>query len=135
MTEMKEVKIIGMSILGVPNAFCTLTGTSDIAFNRIFATAYLKENNLVAKDIWHHYLGLGDPRELVMQDLLGVADSNDSSSAIWHGILGISYDSSAGGLLKGKNTTEVNFNLEYTDKNLAAIKYNTKRLRDWAGHE
>lgn len=109
LTELQYADVVGMSILGIPNAFCSLTGTSDIATNRIFATMFLKERGMIASK-WHHYLGLGNgPRELFFQRELGVANSCDSSSPIWHGINNISYDSSATGLIDGKIKLPVDF--------------------------
>jgi hypothetical protein len=113
LSRLEHVDVIGMSILGIPNAFCELTGTDDIATNRIFATAYMLENGLVSNDVSHHYLGLGDgPREIMVQRALGVMDTNDSSSPFWHGIQGISLDDSATGLANGKSDIEVDFHIE-----------------------
>jgi hypothetical protein len=113
LSRLEQVDVIGMSILGIPNAFCGLTGTDDIATNRIFATAYMLENGLVSNDVSHHYLGLGDgPREIMVQRALGVMDTNDSSSPFWHGIQGISLDDSATGLANGKSDIEVDFHIE-----------------------
>lgn len=119
LAELPEVKVMGMSILGMPNAFCELTGTKDIAANRIFATAYMCREGLVSnrKDLSHHYLGLGDgPRELITQRALGVMDTNDSSSPFWHGINGVLLDDSTTGLKNGKSELEVDFHIERTAK-------------------
>ena len=119
LADLPHVKVMGMSILGIPNAFCSLTGTNDIATNRIFATAYMCREGLISqrKDLSHHYLGLGDgPRELITQRALGVMDTNDSSSPFWHGINGIKFDDSATGLKDGKIDLEVDFHLERTVK-------------------
>lgn len=111
MASHPDIAAIGMSILGIPHAFCTLTGTDDIAYNRIFATNYLLERGVVNKHKWHHYLGLGGgPREILIQRQLGVMDSNDSSSPFWHGYLGVEFDDSLWGLKYGKSPKEVNFN-------------------------
>jgi len=89
MAEHEDIAMIGMSILGIPNAFCSLTGTNDIAYNRIFATNHLLETGIAIPEKWHHYLGLGGgPREILIQRQLGLIDSNDSSSPFWHGYLG-----------------------------------------------
>ena len=117
LAELREVKVIGMSILGIPNAFCSLTGTEDIATNRIFATAFMKSNDLVKPNVKHHYLGLGDgPRELLTQRALGVMDTNDSSSPFWHGINGVLLDDSATGLADGKSDLEVDFHIKKVAK-------------------
>lgn len=123
--------IIGMSILGVPNAFCKLTGTEDISINRIFATSYLLKlyRNRICQVKWHHYLGLGsNVRE--MQIIKNLAEfnqqfgdlTNDSSSPIWHGYNNIKYDNTPNGLIDGKTKISVDFNAEF--KSEEAIQYN-----------
>ena len=115
--QLRDVTYIGMSILGIPNAFSSLTNTTDISYNRIFATMYLKNQGNINETVKHHYLGLGsDIRELQIQKMLGVADSNDSSSAFWRGIVGgqhgnggCLYDDSATGQQHGKIRTAVDF--------------------------
>lgn len=118
--KIKEIEMIGMSILGIPNAFCGLTGTDDIITNRVYASLHLINNGYYNKDDvnnqWHHYLGMGNgPRELLLQSAIGIMDSCDSSSPIWHGIQGIQYDESATGLIKGKTKIPVDFELELPD--------------------
>lgn len=115
LNELQFVDVIGMSILGIPNAFQSITGTTDIATNRIYASLFLKNQGFVT-DKWHHYLGLGNgPRELVFQREIGIINSCDSSSPIWHGMHGISYDDSATGLKNGKIQLPVDFE---TTKNI-----------------
>lgn len=125
------VDFIGMSILGLPNAFCSLSHTDDIAFNRILGTQILKNEGLVSKSAKHHYLGLGQPRELIIQQQLGVAYSNDSSSAIWHGIQGTCYDSTFGGLREGKSKVPVDFELPYDPIHTTFIDFNIQLLQSW----
>lgn len=121
------VEVIGMSILGIPNAYKSLTGTDDISFNRVFATAKLLKEGKINSHVNHHYLGLGNgPRELLLQRQLGVIDSNDSSSPIWHGHLGILLDNSATSLINGKTSIEVDFSAkksQYVDSVMQNIKY------------
>ena len=125
MANNPDISIIGMSIIGIPNAFCELTGTGDIAFNRIYATKYLLEKGLANEEKWHHYLGLGGgPREIVIQRQLGLMDSNDSSSPFWHGYLGIEYDTSIWGLKNGKSPIEVDFHAPHIKGNEVAIQAN-----------
>ena len=120
-----DIAVIGMSIIGIPNAFCKLTGTEDIAFNRIYATNYLLNTGLANHAKWHHYLGLGGgPREILVQRQLGLMDSNDSSSPFWHGYLGIRLDSSLWGLKDGKSPIEVDFNAEYEMGRVGTIQMN-----------
>ncbi|MBJ7436423.1 MAG: hypothetical protein JHC54_12030, partial [Acinetobacter sp.] len=47
LSEHPLISWVGMSILGIPNAFCELTGTNDVSFNRTYATAYLIRNGLI----------------------------------------------------------------------------------------
>lgn len=120
-----DIAVIGMSIIGIPNAFCKLTGTDDIAFNRIYATNYLLNTGLANQAKWHHYLGLGGgPREILVQRQLGLMDSNDSSSPFWHGYLGIKLDDSIWGLNKGKSPIEVDFHAEYEMGRVGTISLN-----------
>lgn len=125
MANHPSIAVIGMSIIGIPNAFCKLTGTDDIAFNRIYATNYLLETGLAVTDKWHHYLGLGGgPREILIQRQLGLMDSNDSSSPIWHGYLGIHLDNSIWGLQNGKSPIEVDFHAPYEMHRVGTIQMN-----------
>lgn len=125
MANNPDISIIGMSIIGIPNAFCELTGTDDIVFNRIYATNYLLETGLANEEKWHHYLGLGGgPREIVIQRQLGLMDSNDSSSPFWHGYLGIEFDTSIWGLKNGKSSIEVDFHAPHIKGNEVAIQAN-----------
>ena len=126
-----DIHVIGMSILGIPNAFCKMTGTDDIAFNRIFATKHLlyRRNNNPNK--WHHYLGLGGgPREIVMQRQLGLIDSCDSSSVFWHGYLDTRFDNSIWGLKRGKSSIEVDFHAPYMESSAKTIQYNIDYMED-----
>ncbi len=122
--SMPGVEMIGMSILGIPNAFQTLTGTTDISFNRTFATEYLKKRLVLDHSKKHHYLGCGDPRELLMMKTQGIAYSNDSSTAFWHGILGDRFDDSSRGLRHGKTQLEVDFELAFTNTAVEDINHN-----------
>jgi len=125
MVHNPNIAVIGMSILGIPNAFCEMTGTEDIAFNRIFATKYLLDRNGNNPKKWHHYLGLGGgPREIVMQRQLGLIDSCDSSSVFWHGYLDTRFDNSIWGLKRGKSSIEVDFHAPYMESSAKTIQYN-----------
>jgi hypothetical protein len=131
MVHNPNIAVIGMSILGIPNAFCEMTGTDDVAFNRIFATKHLlyRRNNNPNK--WHHYLGLGGgPREIVMQRQLGLIDSCDSSSVFWHGYLDTRFDTSIWGLKRGKSSVEVDFHAPYMESSAKTIQYNIDYMED-----
>lgn len=125
-----DVSFIGMSIMGIPNAFKSLTGTDAISFNRIFASLYLKNNKIINMDKKHHYLGCDEPREILMQKEIGIAYSNDSSSAFWHAIHGISFDRSSGALINGKIKTPVDFDLSFDEAHTDNIMYNINYFLD-----
>ena len=133
--KLPNVEFVGMSILGIPNAFCSLTKTDDIATNRIFATAYLKANGLIDSHVKHHYLGLGSSiRELQIQKQLGVAYSNDSSSAMWRAIAHPDtdkkcYDDSATGMIDGKLEIPVDFDLKFDPNVTEYIKFNVNYVQ------
>lgn len=131
MMDEPKIEMIGMSILGIPNAFCSLTGTDDIAFNRIFAAQYIVANTKhMPGTKWHHFLGLGaGPRELIIQQQIGLIDSNDSSSPIWHGHLGIQYDDSQSGLVAGKSRHSVDFDATPTAEFLPMISSNIEYMK------
>ena len=109
------VDFIGMSILGVPNAFCKMSGTKDVTFNRMLACAIMMNDEVVDKNVKYHFLGCSDPRELIFMKSLGWVYGNDSSTAIWHGINGIRFDDSRGGLKSGKTEIPVDFEYEISD--------------------
>lgn len=129
MANHPDIAVIGMSIIGVPNAFCKVTGTDDIAFNRIYATNYLLQTGLANQEKWHHYLGLGGgPREILIQRQLGLMDSNDSSSPFWHGYLGIGFDNSLWGLKNGKSPIEVDFHAQYEMGRVGVMQMNIEYM-------
>lgn len=130
MSNIDNVVMMGMSILGVPNAFCSLTKTEDISFNRTFATSFLIRNNLIQEHIMHHYLGCSDPRELLMMKTQGVAFSNDSSTAFWHGINDIIFDETRSGLANGKVNKSVDFFIDFDEKKINAIERNISWVED-----
>ena len=131
MANHPDIAVIGMSIIGIPNAFCKLTGTDDIAFNRIYATNYLLETGLANPEKWHHYLGLGGgPREILIQRQLGLMDSNDSSSPFWHGYLGIDLDNSLWGLKDGKSPIEVDFHAPYEMGRVGTMQMNVEYMEN-----
>jgi len=121
---------VGMSILGIPNAFQSLTGTKDISLNRTFATIHLQQNHLTVVNARHHFLGCGDPRELLLMKKLRLAYSNDSSTAIWHAYNGITFDNSARGLVNGKIAREVDFYAAQPDLHFESnVKKNIKWIQ------
>lgn len=88
-----DIDIIGMSILGVPNAIPFV----DPAFSRVVMTQILLDRGVFAKKKHHHYLGLNSGPALEIPSLLrmGVLDTIDSSNPVWMGILGHEYTTNA----------------------------------------
>jgi hypothetical protein len=88
-----DIDIIGMSILGIPNALPDI----DPAYARVVMTSLLKDRGLFATHKAHHYLGLNSGPALEIPSLLrlGVLSSIDSSGPVWAGILGHSYTNEA----------------------------------------
>lgn len=78
------IDIIGISILGVPNAWNNI----DPAFARVVAMQHLLDIGEFAEDKHHHFLGLNAGPALEIPSLLrmGVLDTVDSSGPVWAGI-------------------------------------------------
>jgi hypothetical protein len=84
-----DIDIIGLSILGVPNALPNV----DPSYSRVVMTQLLKDRGMFADKKHHHYLGLNTGPALEIPSLLkmGVLDTMDSSNPVWMGILGHQY--------------------------------------------
>lgn len=100
-----DVAWIGMSILGIPNAWNRVPPH----LSRYYCGEYLLSHNLVSSK-QHHYLGsFGYPNEYQLLTQQGIAYSSDTSSPVWHGYHGIAYDTSRWGLQNGKMSSKVDF--------------------------
>lgn len=88
-----NIDIIGMSILGLPNAIPAV----EKAYARVVGTAMLIENNTFAFNKYHHYLGLNAGPALEIPSLIrmNALDSCDSSGPTWAGICGQMYTEAA----------------------------------------
>jgi hypothetical protein len=84
-----DVDIIGMSIIGIPNALPRV----DKSYARVVATALLQANNNFNQTKYHHYLGLNAGPALEIPSLIkmGALNSCDSSNPVWMGICGQMY--------------------------------------------
>jgi hypothetical protein len=91
-----DIDIIGMSILGIPNALPNI----DPAFARVVMTQLLQSEQKFANGKHHHYLGLNAGPGLEIPSLLrmGALDSIDSSGPVWAGILGHEYSTNTDSL-------------------------------------
>jgi hypothetical protein len=117
------VDYIGLSILGIPNAYGV---EKDNKLQRFFSRwkmmGTLSDKGFfdrVAKNGKKiHLLGMVDgPNEINLLKQFHI-DSWDSSAAIWAGINGIRFDTSPTGLLQGKFEKEVDFNHKELDNSL-----------------
>lgn len=132
----RDVDMIGISILGVPNAY----GVEKNNKLQRFLSRWKLMNYLVNEEHrlhpnWDkkrfHFLGMVDgPNEIqLVKQFERYIYSWDSSSAIWLGLNGEKYDSSPTGLINGKFELEVNFNIDKIPNDtlfIDNIKYNKK---------
>lgn len=116
------VDYIGLSILGIPNAYGVEKGNK---LQRYCARAHfmhmLEDLGILQQAARNyqqmHALGMVDgPNEiLLLRSWLQYIDTWDSSSPIWAGLNGIVYDGSPTGLMDGKFEKEVDFAMSRTD--------------------
>ena len=84
-----DIDIIGMSILGIPNALPHI----NYAYSRVVMTQKLIDANLFNFEKHHHYLGLNAGPALEIPSLLKMKalDTIDSSGPVWAAITGHRY--------------------------------------------
>lgn len=119
---------IGLSILACPKSFADETGSVEPGPNRIAAFRALKETGILSTKVRHHLLGLGTHvSEVAFFAPIPEIFSNDSSSPILHGNLGIEYKD--GAVPGGKRPEKMDFtqaskleNEELILKNIATWK-------------
>ena len=120
-----DIDIIGMSILGIPNAMPHIP----VPYARVVMTQVLQSQGLFANK-YHHYLGLNaSPNvELPSLILMEALNSCDSSNPVWTGINGLKYNLTCDSYLpvSKKYIREVDFD-EHMSKKLhihQAIQHN-----------
>lgn len=102
------IDIIGMSILGIPNALPRI----DPSYARVVMTQLLQDRGVFARNKHHHYLGLNAGPALEIPSLLrmGALDTVDSSNPVWMAILGHEYNKNSDSYLSvRKVNTPVDF--------------------------
>lgn len=130
------VDYIGVSILGVPNAYGV---ERDNKLQR-YVSRFTMMKELGRRGILRlaerngkkiHFLGMVDgPNEIDLCSEFQI-DTWDSSAAIWAGLNNISFDSSPTGLIDGKFEEEVDFNFVTVDKvKIDLAKANMKYIND-----
>ena len=130
----RHVNYIGVSILGVPNAYGVEKG------NKLqrFVARFMFMQELLDRGILDrirrnkkkiHFLGMVDgPNEIrLMEPYREYIDTWDSSAGVWLGLNGRTFDGSPTGIIDGKFEKEVDFDLEQADvsiDNYNLAKYN-----------
>ena len=119
----RVVDYIGVSILGVPNAYGV---EKDNKLQR-FMSRWRMMNELEDRGILNlarrnnkkiHFLGMVDgPNEIPLCYPRFHIDTWDSSAGVWAGLRGIAFDTSPTGLINGKYEEEVDFSYESKDVN------------------
>lgn len=130
----KHVDYIGVSILGVPNAYGVEKG------NKLqrFVARFMFMQELEDRGILHrirknkkkvHFLGMVDgPNEIkLMEPYRDYIDTWDSSAGVWLGLNGRTFDGSPTGIIDGKFELEVDFDLKQDNTSIdfyRMAKYN-----------
>lgn len=120
------IDIIGMSILGIPNALPHIPKS----YARVVMTELLMDRSMFAHDKCHHYLGLNSAPNVEIPSLItmGALDSCDSSNPVWAGLNGYRYNVTSDSFLSisKKYLRDVDFDWEWVDKAHIheAIQYN-----------
>ncbi len=112
-SENDDIDIIGMSILGVPNAIPHIP----TCYARVVLTQILIERGLFNFNKYHHYLGLNAGPALEIPPLIkmNALDSCDSSNPVWMAIMGHRYTPRADSFLSvSKVKKEVDFSYPLT---------------------
>lgn len=116
------VDYVGVSILGVPNAYSVEKGDRMQRFNARLHFMYLISEYLEMFRVQGqkvHFLGMVDgPNEVMfMHPFKKYITTWDSSAAVWAGLNGIQFDTSPTGLINGKFEVEVDFDTYIDDSN------------------
>lgn len=125
-SAVNHVDYIGISILGVPNAYGVEKDNKLQRFlSRWKLMHTLQDKGFFDNCIKHgkkiHMLGMVDgPNEITLVRNFTI-DTWDSSAAVWAGLNCIRFDTSPTGLIDGKFEKEVDFNFECKDNSLIDI--------------
>jgi len=119
-----DIDVIGMSILGVPNAITHIPA----AYARVVMTQVLVDRGFFSPK-YHHYLGLnaGPALELPTLIRMGALHSCDSSGPVWAGILGHEYNLNCDSYLpvsKVKAHVQFDYNAKLDEQTHRRIQHN-----------
>ena len=112
-----NIDIIGISILGVPNALPDI----DPVFARVVMMQILKERYIFNEHKHHHFLGLNSGPKLEIPSLIrmGVLNTVDSSNPVWTACLGQDYSTNTDSYTAlSKPKMPVNFHMPRPKDNL-----------------
>lgn len=124
--EHPDIDIIGMSILGIPNAIPHIPK----AYARVVLTEILLDRGIFNHDKFHHYLGLNSTPNVEIPPLIlmNALDSCDSSNPVWTALQGFKYNEIGDSFLpiQKKYLREVDFSTPMTHKSSthAIIQHN-----------
>tara|TARA_R100001086_G_scaffold201328_1_gene117498 strand:- start:223 stop:1068 length:846 start_codon:yes stop_codon:yes gene_type:complete len=120
-----DIDLIGVSILGVPNAYNVLKNPLQRYMSRLSLMQELCKQGILNESHHKrlHFLGLLDgPNEIrLLESYHHFISSWDSSSAVWYGLNNKLYDLSPTGQASGKYEKDVDFNFK-TDNELCISK-------------
>lgn len=111
-----NIDIIGMSILGMPNAIPHIPRS----YARVVLTEILRDRGVFADWKYHHYLGLNSGPALELPTLIqmNALDSCDSSNPVWMAILGHEYTRNSDSYLSTRKIKkEVEFDFPWIKDN------------------
>jgi hypothetical protein len=131
-----NVDYIGMSILGIPNAYGVDGNPIQMFTSRFHMFNLLESMGLFkiakANNKKIHCLGMFDgPNEIMLLEKWirnGTIDTWDSSAAVWAGINDIAFDCSPTGLVDGKVKLHVDFSAEFDESKMKRIKHNIEYI-------
>ncbi|MGZ8924575.1 MAG: hypothetical protein ACXW2E_01700 [Nitrososphaeraceae archaeon] len=121
-----DVDMIGMSILGIPNALPHIPKS----YARVVMTELLMDKGIFNKNKHHHYLGLNAAPNVELPSLLKMEalQTCDSSGPVWYGINGLRYNITLDSYapIAKKYIREVDFDQPMTNRSNIheAIQYN-----------
>jgi hypothetical protein len=127
-----HVDYIGMSILGIPNAYGVDGNPLQMFTSRYHMFQLLESMGLfkITKNSGKkiHCLGMTDgPNEIMLLERWiknKTIDTWDSSAAFWAGVNDISFDASPTGLVNGKVKSHVDFSIKFDESKMKRIKHN-----------
>lgn len=129
------VDYIGVSILGVPNAYGVEKDNKLQRFTSRWAfMGLLKQERILNTMLFNkkklHFLGMVDgPNEIALvKEFHPYITTWDSSAAVWLGLNGRTFDQSPTGLLKGKWEEPVNFSFPFKEDCLNLVQDNIKYI-------